>query len=73
MTSLLEGFGAIVIIIVALTLIAICPIISIWALNTLLYGTLFVAEIPLNLYTYLAMLWCSVIIAGVVKCCSGSN
>lgn len=45
----------------------ISPIVAIWALNTLFVGVLFTAEIPLTLWTYLAMLWISVMMICAYK------
>lgn len=50
--------------IIVIALIALVPIISIWALNTLFVGVLFTTAIPLDIYTYLAMLWFGGMLAG---------
>ncbi len=57
----------IVLAVLLIVLLAFCPIISIWAINTLFVGTLLTSEIPLTIWTYLAMLWFSGLIAGVAK------
>lgn len=51
------GLAALFLILVCLILIS--PIITIWSLNTLFYTT-----IPTNVWTYLATLWLTGLIAG---------
>ena len=48
---------AIFLVILGIAIIIIAPIITIWALNTLFVGVWFTHEIPLTIYTYLAILW----------------
>lgn len=61
----------VLVILICIALIVVAPIISIWALNTLLVGALFAAEIPLNIYTYLAMMWCGGLFGAVAKAATG--
>ena len=54
-----EILGWVVLIIFIILIILVSPIISIWSLNTL-----FKTDIPTNLWTYLATLWLTGLIAG---------
>ena len=62
-TKLFIALAAILVIV----LVALVPIASIWALNTLFVGALFTAEIPLNIWTYIAMLWITLMIMSIGK------
>ena len=61
-----KGFMIIATILI-IALLAVCPFISIWALNTLFVGVVFTAEIPITMWTYLSMLWCGGIIGAFAK------
>ena len=52
-------------VIFGIVIVALLPIASIWALNTLFVGALLTAEIPLNIWTYIAMLWITLMIGSV--------
>lgn len=54
----------ILIIIALITLALLLPIAGIFALNTLFVGTLFTSAIPLNLWTYLSMMFCLLVVGG---------
>lgn len=54
-------------VILVIVLVALVPVASIWALNTLFVGALFTAEIPLNIWTYIAMLWITLMIGSIGK------
>jgi len=64
MTSrLIIGIAALLTII----FVTLVPVVSIWALNTLFVGVLFKSEIPMNIWTCIAMLWCIGLFGGIVK------
>jgi hypothetical protein len=46
-------------VILIVILVIVCPFITIWAINTL-----FNTNIPMNIWTYMATLWLSGLVAG---------
>jgi len=52
-----------VVIIIFIALVIVCPFITIWALNTLFAGVLFSMPIPVTIYTWVAVMWITMVLA----------